>query len=81
MQNRFNVNRTFHVHGGTNLLYLNNFMGMPVGYWSSTQAGATFSMAPPYPQGAMYVNFFTGQIAFQSKLNNLPVRAVRNFSL
>jgi hypothetical protein len=81
MQNRFNVNKTLESNGGTNLLYLNSFMGMPVGYWSSTQAGATFSMTPPFPQGAMYVNFFTGQIVVQSKLNSLPVRAVRNFSL
>jgi hypothetical protein len=81
MQNRFNVNKTLQSNGGTGLLYLNNFMGMPVGYWSSTQAGATFSITPPYPQGAMYVNFFTGQIAGQAKSSNLPVRAVRKFSL
>jgi hypothetical protein len=81
MQNRFNVNKTLQSNGGTNLLYLNNFMGMPVGYWSSTQSSVVFSVPVPTPQGAMYVNFFTGQIAFQSKLNNLPVRAVRNFSI
>lgn len=81
IQNRFNVNKTLQSNGGTSLLYLNNFMGQPVGYWSSTQGGATFSPTPPYPQGAMYVNFFTGQIVVQSKLNSLPVRAVRNFSL
>lgn len=81
MQNRFNVNKTLESNGGTNLLYLNNFMGAPVGYWSSTQSSVVFSVPVPTPQGAMYVNFFTGQIAFQSKLNNLPIRAVRNFSL
>jgi hypothetical protein len=81
IQNRFNVNKTLQSNGGTNLLYLNNVMGQNVGYWSSTEATATFNIPILNPPGAMYVNFFTGQIAFQSKLNSLPVRAVRNFSL
>ena len=81
IQNRFNVNKTLQSNGGTNLLYLNNVMGQNVGYWSSTEATGTFNIPIFNPPGAMYVNFFTGQIAFQSKLNSLPVRAVRNFSL